>query len=101
MFFVVKEGSSEYKGKQRDGSLKNLWLNGSLWNQKWFFYASLEEPFEAPLFLKQSYDAISSFPSLWSVTICSCINKISADYILLRALCKTGGGGGDLDERMD
>ncbi len=22
----------------RYGSLKNLWLNGSLWNQKWFFY---------------------------------------------------------------
>ncbi len=22
----------------RDGSWKNLWLNGSLWNQKWFFY---------------------------------------------------------------
>ncbi len=24
--------------KRWDGSLKNLWLNGSLWNQKWFFY---------------------------------------------------------------
>ncbi len=35
MFFVVKEGSSDYK---KGGSLKNLWLNGSLWNQKWLFY---------------------------------------------------------------
>ncbi len=23
--------------KRRDGSLKNLWLNGSSWNQKWLF----------------------------------------------------------------
>ncbi len=34
-FFVAKEGSSDYKKQERDGSLKNL-LNGSLW--KWFFY---------------------------------------------------------------
>ncbi len=26
------------KRQETDGSLKNLWLNGSLWNQKWFFY---------------------------------------------------------------
>ncbi len=26
------------KRQGRDGSLKNLWLNGSLGNQKWFFY---------------------------------------------------------------
>ncbi len=25
------------KRYERYGSLKNLWLNGSLWNQKWFF----------------------------------------------------------------
>ncbi len=34
---MVKEGSSDYK-KVKRCSLKNLWLNGSLWNQKWFFY---------------------------------------------------------------
>ncbi len=26
------------KRSERDSSSKNLWLNGSLWNQKWFFY---------------------------------------------------------------
>ncbi len=36
-FFVVKESSSDYK------KVRNIWLfkeplNGSLWNQKWFFY---------------------------------------------------------------
>ncbi len=36
-FFVVKEGSSDYK-KDKKEMLKDLWLNGSLWNQKWFFY---------------------------------------------------------------
>ncbi len=36
-FFVVKEGSSDYK-KDKKEMLKDLWLNGSLWNQKWLFY---------------------------------------------------------------
>ncbi len=36
--FVAKEGSSDYKKVRKRCSLKNLWLNGSLWNQKWFFY---------------------------------------------------------------
>ncbi len=36
--FVMKEGSSDYKKVRKRCSLKNLWQNGSSWNQKWFFY---------------------------------------------------------------
>ncbi len=31
------------ESQTRDDSLKNLWLNCSLWNQKWLFMALLEE----------------------------------------------------------
>ncbi len=34
--FCFTKGSLWQKKVERDGSL-NLWLNGSLWNQKWFF----------------------------------------------------------------
>ncbi len=34
---MVIEGSSDYKYVRKRCSLKNLWLNGCLWNQKWFF----------------------------------------------------------------
>ncbi len=48
-FFVVKESSSDYT------KVRKLWLfkeplNGSLWNQKWFFYGIAVKTFEAPLF---------------------------------------------------
>ncbi len=35
---MAKEGSSDYKKVRKRWFFKNLWLNGSLWNQKWFFY---------------------------------------------------------------
>ncbi len=51
--FVVKEGSSDYKKVERDGSLKNLWLNGTLWNQKWLLYCfAVKNLLEHLLFLR-------------------------------------------------
>ncbi len=53
--FVVKEGSSDYKKVERDGSLKDLWLNGSFLEPKMVILllcCDCEEPFGAPFIFK-------------------------------------------------
>ncbi len=50
---VVKEGSSDYKKVERDGSLNNLWLNGSFLEPKIvIILLCCEEPFGAPFIFK-------------------------------------------------
>ncbi len=52
--YLCEKVSSDYKKVRKRCFLKNLWLNGSLWNQKGSFMASLEEPFKH-LYFKSVY----------------------------------------------
>ncbi len=57
-FFVVKEDSSDYK---KGSSLKNLWLNDSLWNQKCFFYGITVKNILKRLYFKECRKGVITF----------------------------------------
>ncbi len=78
---MVKEGSSDYKKVRKRCSLKNLWLNGSLWNRNWFFCDIAWSGFWSTLIFKSVEQYFSKTVFLWDFVF-AMVNCISKDMHL-------------------